>query len=146
MGLKQLLLVVGLFFAGICTWCYTSNVPVALNAEQEAAITGGAWEWIDTDCQDGTGGCTPYSTRPALINCPTGVSTNGLCNQPSWSTDDTANRICSTAGDWTYLPGLVCSVRDPYYCKVKFTTCSATGHCSGTVTTSGSSTATQCQN
>jgi hypothetical protein len=146
MGSKQFLIVVCLFLVGICFGGYVFNTPIALNAEQETAVVGGQLEFIDTDCQDGTGGCTPSGTRPAVIPCPPNVSVGGLCNQPSWSTDSTVNRVCSTTGDWTWLPGLVCSMIDPYSCKRNFTTCLSTGNCSGTTTATGPDTATRCQN
>lgn len=133
---------VGLLVSLGMAW-YIQNVPVALTAEQENTISASGLEFVDTDCQNGTGGCQK-STRPELIPCPTGVSTNGICGQPSWSDDETSNRVCSTTGDWTWLPGLACQVTDPYYCQIKFTTCSVTGHCSGSTSGSGPATATTC--
>jgi hypothetical protein len=122
---------------------YIQNVPVTLTTEQENVISASGLEFVDTDCQDGTSGCQK-STRPELILCPAGVSVNGVCGQSSWSDDETPNRVCSTAGDWTWVPGFVCQVTDPYYCKKKFTTCSVTGHCSGSTTVSSSTTTTTC--
>lgn len=125
---------------GVCAIGYVDQTPAALTPEQETAIVAGAAEW--EICKGVDGGCEKAGSRPAVISCPPGVGVGGICGQPSWSEDDTANKDCVDAsGTWWWFG---CSVLDPYHCKRRFTTCLATGTCSGTTTGSGSGTARNC--
>jgi hypothetical protein len=124
---------------------YCQNTPVSLTSEQETAIYGSGFEWLDTDCQAGTGGCVKSGSAPASVQCPPGVLNGASCGGPTWSEDETKNQVCSTDGDWVWVPGYACEVTNPYYCKVSFATCSWTGWCSSKDTVSGTATATTCE-